>query len=67
MKRILSMTIAMLLCLSPALVSAELAGTVSGDYEPLYQFAEPYGFYLGGAFGYWDMNNKTRLQYTDNL
>ena len=66
MKRILSMTIAMLLCLSPALVSAELAGTVSGDYEPLYQFAEPYGFYLGGAFGYWDMNNKTFMGFLDD-
>ncbi len=66
MNRTLSLLFALLMCLAPVLASAELAGTVSDDYEPLYQFAEPYGFYLGGAFGYWDMNNAVFMDFLDD-
>ena len=66
MNRTISLLIALLLCLAPVLSFAELAGTVSDDYEPLYQFAEPYGFKLGGAFGFWDMNNAVFMDFLDD-
>ncbi len=66
MFRVLSLVLALLLCLTPVLASAELAGTVSDDYEPLYTFAEPYGFKLGGCFGFWDMNNATYMDFLDD-
>ena len=66
MHRFLSVVLALVLCLMPVLSSAELAGTVSSDYEPLYQFAEPYGFRLGGAFGYWDMRNTAFMGFLDD-
>ena len=66
MHRFLSVVLALVLCLMPVLSSAELAGTVSSDYEPLYQFAEPYGFKLGGAFGYWDMRNTAFMGFLND-
>ena len=66
MFRVVSLVLALLLCLTPVLASAELAGTVSDDYEPLYTFAEPYGFKLGGCFGFWDMNNATYMDFLDD-
>ncbi len=66
MIRLFALAIALLLCLVPALASAELAGTVSDDYESLYTFAEPYGFKLGGAFGFWDMNNAVFMDFLDD-
>ncbi len=66
MFRVFSLVLALLLCLTPVLASAELAGTVSDDYEPLYTFAEPYGFKLGGCFGFWDMNNATYMDFLDD-
>ena len=66
MKRIISLVAAMALFMIPALAHAELAGTVSDDYESLYLFAEPYGFKLGGAFGYWDMNNAVYMDFLDD-
>ena len=66
MSRVVSLVLTLLLCLTPVLASAELAGTVSDDYEPLYTFAEPYGFKLGGCFGFWDMNNATYMDFLDD-
>ena len=66
MIRTLSLILALVLCAAPVLASAELAGTVSDDYEPLYTFAEPYGFKLGGCFGFWDMNNATYMDFLDD-
>ena len=66
MIRALSLILALLLCLAPVLASAELAGTVSDDYESLYTFAEPYGFKLGGCFGFWDMNNAVYMDFLDD-
>ena len=65
MHRFLSALLALALCLAPVLSSAEPAGTVASDYEPMYQFAEPYGFKLGGAFGYWDMRNSVFMNFLD--
>ena len=66
MKRFLILTTTLVLCAAPMLASAELAGTVSDDYEPLYTFAEPYGFRLGGAFGIYDMFNATFMDFLDD-
>ena len=66
MSHIFALMLALLLLLTPVLASAELAGTVSDDYEPLYTFAEPYGFKLGGCFGIWDMNNATYMDFLDD-
>ena len=66
MIRLILLIPAIILCLLPVLSGAELAGTVSGDYEPLYSFAEPYGFKLGGAFGLNDMNNRTYMDFLDD-
>ena len=66
MSHIFALMLALLLLLTPVLASAELAGTVSDDYEPLYTFAEPYGFKLGGCFGFWDMNNATYMDFLDD-
>ena len=66
MSRVFSLMLALLLCLAPALSAAELAGTVSDDYESLYTFAEPYGFRLGGCFGLWDMNNAAYMDFLDD-
>ena len=66
MTRWIVLMLAALLCLLPAFSCAELAGTVSDDYEPMYTFAEPYGFRLGGAFGFWDMNNAVFMDFLDD-
>ena len=39
MIRLILLIPAIILCLLPVLSGAELAGTVSGDYEPLYSWA----------------------------
>ncbi len=51
------------LFLVPLPASAEEAGKVSEDYDPLWTLAEPYGFRLGGCFGYWDMKNSTYMDF----
>ena len=66
MMRVISLLLALVLCLVPLVSGAELAGTVSDDYEPLWRFAEPYGFKLGGAFGFWDMMNPTYMDFLDD-
>jgi len=53
--------------LLPAGSFAEEAGTVSEDYEPLWQLAEPYGFRMGGCFGYWDMKNPVYMDFLARL
>ena len=63
MNRLLTVVLALIVCLLPLSAFAEEAGTVSEDYEPLWTLAEPYGFKLGGAFGIQDMNNKTFLAF----
>ena len=66
MIRLTVLLLAAVLCLFPALSCAELAGTTSDDYEPLYTFAEPFGFRLGGAFGIWDMQNRVFMDFLDD-
>lgn len=51
------------LCLMPVFAMGEEAGTVSDDYEPLWTFAEPYGFKMGGCFGFQDMGNSTYMSF----
>ena len=63
MKSILSLILVVMLFAMPSGVLAEAAGTDSADYEPLWTLAEPYGFRLGGAFGYEDMNNRVFLDF----
>ena len=63
MKRFFALALSLLVCLLPLSVFAEEAGTVSEDYDPLWTLAEPYGFKLGGCFGYWDMGNQTYMDF----
>ena len=63
MKRFFALALSLLVCLLPISVFAEEAGTVSEDYDPLWTLAEPYGFKLGGCFGYWDMGNQTYMDF----
>ena len=57
------LTLVLIVCLFPLCVFAEEAGTVSEDYDPMWQLAEPYGFKLGGAFSYSDMKNRTFMDF----
>ena len=66
MNRLVIILLVLAFCMLPTVSSVELAGTVSNDYEPLYTFAEPYGFRLGGAFSYGDMTNKTFMDFLDD-
>ena len=50
MKMLLSLILVLMICVLPPVSFAEEAGTVSEDYEPIWQLAEPYGFRFGGAF-----------------
>jgi len=63
MRRIFLILLALVICVLPALSSAEEAGTASEDYDPLWQYAEPYGFKLGGCFGIQDMNKKAYMDF----
>ena len=63
MKRFFALVLSLLICLLPLSVFAEEAGTVSEDYDPLWTLAEPYGFKLGGCFGFWDMGNQTYMDF----
>ena len=63
MKLSLALITALIVLLLPFSGLAEEAGTVSADYEPLWTLAEPYGFKLGGAFSYEDMNNRVFLDF----
>lgn len=63
MKRFLVLCLALVICLLPLSGLTEAAGTVSEDYDPLWTLAEPYGFKLGGAFGFQDMNNRAFLEF----
>ena len=66
MNRLIAVLLLAVLCLTPLLSSAELAGTVSDDYESLYTFAEPYGFRLGGAFSLNDLYNSKFMDFLDD-
>ena len=48
---------------APCLTLGEEAGKASGDYEPLWPYAEACGFRLGGAFGAQDMNNRAFMDF----
>ena len=66
MRRVILVLLALVLCSVPLFSSAELSGKVSSDYEPLWKFAEPYGFKLGGCFGMWDLNNKAYMDFLND-
>jgi len=66
MKQFLVWILMIMLCVLPVFSFAELAGTVSDDYESLYTFAEPYGFRLGGAFSLSDLNNSVYMDFLDD-
>ncbi len=66
MRKVILVLLALVLCSVPLFSSAELSGKVSSDYEPLWKFAEPYGFKLGGCFGMWDMNNKAYMDFLND-
>ena len=66
MKYTLILVMAFMFSLTFSFSSAEIAGTVSDDYEPLYSFAEHYGFRLGGAFSFSDMNNAVFMDFLDD-
>ena len=61
--KLLSALLCLFVFLFPLTACAEEAGTVSEDYEPLWTLAEPYGFKMGGAFSYEDMNNKVFMSF----
>ena len=61
--RLLSLFLVLMICLLPLSGLSEAAGTVSGDYDPLWQLAEPYGFKLGGCFGFWDLGNQPYMDF----
>ena len=61
--KLLSALLCLFVFLFPLTAFAEEAGTVSEDYEPLWTLAEPYGFKMGGAFSYEDMNNKVFMSF----
>ena len=63
MNRFFVVLLALVVCLLPLGALAEESGKAADDYEPLYTFAEPYGFKLGGCFGAQDMNNGTYLSF----
>ena len=61
--RLLPLLLALVICLLPVSVFSEAAGTVSDDYDPLWTLAEPYGFKLGGCFGFWDLGNQAYMDF----
>ena len=63
MKRLLALFLSLVVCLLPFAAFTEAAGTVSDDYDPLWQQAEPYGFKLGGAFSFGDLYNDTFMSF----
>ena len=63
MKNVLSLILAFVFCAVPLAVFAEEAGTVSEDYDPMWQLTEPYGFKFGGAFSYDDMRNQVFMDF----
>ena len=66
MIRIFAIMLVTVISLIPFTAFAEQAGKVSDDYEPLYSFAEQYGFRLGGAFSFSDMNNAVFMDFLDD-
>ena len=63
MNKLFCLVAALLVCLLPLVSFAEEAGTVSEDYDPMWQLAEPYGFKFGGAFSYDDMKNTVFMDF----
>ena len=63
MRSIVSLLLVMIVCILPLVSLAEEAGTVSEDYDPMWQLAEPYGFKFGGAFSYSDLNNGVFMDF----
>ena len=61
--RIKAWILALMLLLAACAGLGEASGRTSGDYEPLYPYAEAHGFKLGGAFGAWDMNNQPFMDF----
>ena len=66
MTRLICVLLVLAFGLMPVFALAETAGTVSADYEPMYSFAEQYGFKLGGCFGAFDMGNKAYMGFLDD-
>ena len=62
-QRVFLVFLALVVSAIPVLSFAEEAGTVAEDYDPLWQYAEQYGFKLGGCFGIWDMNNRVYMDF----
>lgn len=60
---IMLICILLVLCLIPASVSGEAAGTKSEDYEPLYTLAEPCGFRLGACFSPWSLGDASYMDF----
>ena len=63
MKQMIILLLAILVCVLPVPGTAEESGKASEDYDPLWKEAEPYGFKLGGCFGFQDMNNKAYMDF----
>ena len=63
LRRGLLLLAALALCSLPLSVLAEAAGTASEDYDPLYTLAEPYGFKLGGCFGFQNMRDTAYMDF----
>nr|AHF25185.1 endoxylanase [uncultured bacterium Contig87] len=61
--RLTALVLALLICLPPLSSLAGETGKVSEDYDPLWALAEPYGFKLGGCFGFMNMGNKTYMEF----
>lgn len=66
MFRVIATILILIFCAIPVLGCAEVAGTVSDDYEPLYKFAEPYNFKLGGCFGKADLYKAGYMDFLDD-
>ena len=62
-RRLLTVIALLAVCSVPFRSLAEAAGTVSEDYEPLHTLAEPYGFRLGGCFGYDSLSNPGYMEF----
>ena len=63
MRSVVSLLLVLLVFILPLAAFAEEAGTVSEDYDPMWQLAEPFGFKFGGAFSYDDMRNQVFMDF----
>ena len=63
MKPLFTLLLVLAVFAAPLSSFAEESGKTSEDYDPLWTLAEPYGFRLGGCFGYWDMQNQAYMDF----